>query len=234
MKRLAATLLALGLATAAVCASAQSAYGRYDGQYDDGYRGQYGDAYPGDAGDRGGYYDYARVIRVDPVLDGYRGTAAGYGDRHCRETTTAGGYYGDRREGYYPSRGGDYYGSDRGDTAGRSMATVAGGIIGAVLGSKVGGGSGRFAATAVGSMVGGIAGREIYDQSRQQRYAGTVRVCEPEPVGRGGYDDRYDGYRSGGANAYDVTYEYGGHRYTRRMDYHPGDRVRVRVEVSPQ
>ena len=30
-----------------------------------------------------------------------------------------------------------------------------------------------------------------------------------------------------------MTYEYNGRRYTRRMDYHPGDRVRVRVTVVP-
>ena len=115
------------------------------------------------------------------------------------------------------------------------MATIAGGVIGAVLGNQVGGGAGRFAATTVGTMVGGIAGREIYDQTQQNRYVrpSTVRVCDPEPVGR--YeDDRYGGYRAAGANAYDVTYEYNGRRYTRRMDYHPGDRIRVRVDVAPE
>ena len=44
----------------------------------------------------------------------------------------------------------------------------------------------------------------------------------------------YGGYRTGGATAYDVTYEYNGRQYTRRMDYHPGDRIRVRVDVSPE
>ena len=47
--------------------------------------------------------------------------------------------------------------------------------------------------------------------------------------GAGGYGN----VRTGSANAYDVTYEYNGRQYTRRMDYHPGDRVRVRVDVSP-
>ena len=44
-----------------------------------------------------------------------------------------------------------------------------------------------------------------------------------------GYDSDY-----GNATAYDVTYEYNGRRYTRRMSYNPGDRLRVRVDVSPQ
>lgn len=218
MKRLSAGLLALGLAFASTATFAQSGPGRYD---DGGYAGE------------SGHYDYARVVRVDPVLGGYSGLP-GQGGR-CYETTTAGRYEGDGyyRDGYrsdtYRSDG--YYGRDDrrgyGDSASRSMATIAGGVIGAVLGSHVGGGSGRFAATTVGSMVGGIAGREIYDQSRRNRYAGpaTVRVCDPEPV-RGGY--------AGRASGYDVTYEYGGHRYTRRMDYNPGDRVRVWVDVTPE
>ena len=62
---------------------------------------------------------------------------------------------------------------------------------------------------------------------------GTVTVCDPVTVGRG---DAYGYNRSndGRASAYDVTYEYNGRQYTRRMSYHPGDRVRVRVDVAPQ
>lgn len=229
MKRLIASLLAVGLATGSTAAFAQSGHDRdgdqYAGRYDDGYRDSYRTGGDGDA-----YYDDARVIRVDPVLEGgYHAIADD--TRRCYETTTAGGY---RDEGY-DARSGRYddgYGRrPYGDSAGRSMATIAGGVIGAVLGSHVGGGSGRFAATAVGSMVGGIAGREVYDQSRRARYErpATVRVCDPEPV-RG----RPARYAGGEVSAYDVTYEYNGRRYTRRMDYHPGDRIRVRVEVMPE
>lgn len=221
MKRLIASVLALGLAATGGTAFAQSIQ---DGRYDDGYRDSYRAG-----GDAETYYDEARVIRVDPVLGGgYREFASD--GRRCYETTTAGRYESD---GYTRSRRYDegYAREGLGDNANRSMATIAGGVIGAVLGSHVGGGSGRFAATAVGSMVGGMAGREIYDQSQRNRYVrpGVVRVCDPEPV-RGG-DSRYS---SGDASAYDVTYEYNGRRYTRRMDYHPGDRIRVRVEVMPQ
>ncbi|WP_256646595.1 glycine zipper 2TM domain-containing protein [Thermomonas paludicola] len=216
MKRLINSLLVLGLVAGSSTAFAQSSADRY------------GDAYSNDGGSEG-YFDYARVIRVDPVLDeGYR-NATDYG-RRCRDSTTAGRYESD---GYY-SRGYDDYGRrPRSGEAGRNVATIAGGIVGAVLGSKVGGGSGTYAATAVGSMLGGMAGREIYDQNQQNRYVrgGTVRVCDPEPV-RGGYSG-YSGY-SGSASAYDVTYEYNGRRYTRRMDYNPGDRIRVRVDVVPQ
>ena len=222
MKRLTAALLAVGLATSSAGAFAQSGYYPSGSGYD---RYQQGDA----------YYDYARVIRVDPVLDGRYSSTSGTGQR-CYDSYSAGSY---ERDGYYRNdgyrnNGYDGYGQPQyGSTAGRNVATVVGGIAGAVLGSKVGGGSGTYAATAIGSMVGGMAGRQIYDQTQRDRYVrpGVVRVCDPEPV-RGGYGS----YRTndGRASAYDVTYEYNGRRYTRRMDYHPGDRVRVRVDVSPQ
>ena len=120
------------------------------------------------------------------------------------------------------------------------MATVIGGVVGAVIGSQVGGGSARYATSAIGSMVGGVAGRQIYEQSRRQRdRTGTVRVCDPVRV-----DGRYpsngyalsNGYASNdrAVSAYDVTYEYAGRSYTTRTSYHPGDRIRVRVDVRPE
>ena len=242
MKRLSSALLAVGLIAASTTAFAQSGYdgGYGNDRYDPQGYGSQGQA----------HYDYARVIRVDPVLDGddrgyYNTRTSGYyGDagQRCYETTTAGRY---ERDGYYRNdRGYDRYGRPNGgygygNEGGRNVATIVGGIAGAVLGSKMGGGSGRYATTAIGSMVGGMAGREIYDQTQRDRYVrpASVRVCDPEPVrgnGYGSYNDGYDSYRTGNATAYDVTYEYAGRRYTRRMDYHPGERVRVRVDVSPQ
>ena len=271
MKRLTAAVLAIGFA-ASGSALAQSAYappvgGYYDnGSYntDGPYNGN--DRYNDNDFQRGerqgdAYYDYARVIRVDPVIGGYTSTS-NYGAQRCYETRTAGNY---QRDGYYGT-GGNYsnnsygnnsygnnaYGNDRygnngysrndpygrsqygrGSDAGRNVATIVGGIAGAVLGSRVGGGTGTYAATAIGSMVGGMAGRQVYENTKRDRYTPDriVRVCDPEPVGNGGsragaYDSR--------SSAYDVTYEYSGRRYTRRMDHHPGDRVRVRIDVSPQ
>jgi uncharacterized protein YcfJ len=39
------------------------------------------------------------------------------------------------------------------------------------------------------------------------------------------WQERVDGYR--------VTYLYHGHRQVTEMPYRPGDRIRVRVDVSP-
>lgn len=236
MPRITATILASALIAATGIASAQT--GSVPAPVQGGY-----------ASTEGPYYDYARVLRVDPVLQQTAPTRVssnrcytesdqyasndGYDDRYDDRAYDSRGYddrrYDDRRyDDRYDSRYGDRgYGTD----TGRNVATVVGGVVGAVLGSKVGGGSARYATAAVGSMVGGMAGRQIYEQTQRDRYVrpGVVRVCDPEPV-----DGRYGSYRTGGASAYDVTYEYNGRQYTRRMDYHPGDRIRVRVDVSPE
>lgn len=236
MKRLAASLLAASLTFAGTAAAQSSGY--YSGQQD----GDYGSS-------QGATYDYARVLRVDPVI----GSDYGNGNRPAQNSSQcyyrqaddvyAGndGYYdrddqypNDRyqdRDGYYG--GNDGYRDNRGNEANRTVATVIGGIAGAVLGSKIGDGSGRYVGTAVGSMVGGMAGRSIYDSSQRDRKMekrGTVRVCDPVPVtSRDGYHD--DDERLSG---YDVTYEYASRTYHTRTNYHPGDRIRVRVDVRAE
>jgi len=242
-----ARALALCLVVAAGAASAQ-AYGS-----DPYYRSNTG-AYPDRYGNNGNaIYDYARVLRVDPVIDsrygGTRVSGSPYGsNQRCYTSTTPGryendGYYGGyRNDPYYPQQG--QYGTN----TGRTMATVIGGIAGAVLGSKVGGGSGQVAATAIGSMVGGMAGRQIYETQQRRKYTpeGQVTVCDPVPVnsyGNGVYTG--NGYTGNGYNgdryindgrvvAYDVTYEYAGRQFVARTNYHPGDRIRVRVDVRPE
>lgn len=231
MKRLSAAVLAMGLLATGV-ASAQST--RHYGTSD-----RYGDE---------PYYDYARVVRVDPIIEGgYRDTRGSTQQCYYRDADDV--YARDvYRDDGYSDRGygdvydnGDYrdvYGQRRvssGSTeAGRTVATVIGGIAGAVLGSKVGDGSGRYVGTAVGSMVGGMAGRSIYDSSQRNRQVqrGQVRVCDPVPANDGRYGNDY--YGEGRVSGYDVTYEYGGRTYQTRTGYHPGDRMRVRVDVRPE
>ena len=255
MKRLSATLLALGLATATIATANAQTYGGYNGYPNtNGYNRTVPDRY-GNA--NGAIYDYARVLRVDPVIDSRYGNNGYPNNRYasnngytnvngqrCYESSGRYGNNGDvnnygtyRNDPYYPQQNGQY-----GTTTGRTMATVIGGIAGAVLGSKVGGGSGTYAATAIGSMVGGMAGRQIYESSQRRRYEGnTVQVCDPV------YDDGHanngyygnNGYASNNINdgrvvGYDVTYEYAGRQFVTRTDYHPGDRIRVRVDVRPE
>ena len=246
MKRLSASLLAVGLAISGNAAAQSSGY--YPVQQD---------RYSGSS--QGATYDYARVLRVDPVIESGYGNS--YGNRNTQGSqqcyyrqaddvyTTNGGYddrndayrgnnnsYGNNGYGqddYYDQNGG--YQNSGGNSTGRTMATVIGGIAGAVLGSKIGDGSGQYVGTAVGSMVGGMAGRSIYDttqRNRQMEQRGTVRVCDPLPTGSSNQGGYYDGNEN--LAGYDVTYEYANRTYKTRTNYHPGDRIRVRVDVRPE
>ena len=247
MKRLSATLLALGLATATIATANAQTYGGYNGySNDNGYTRTVPDRY---GNTNGAIYDYARVIRVDPVIDnGYSNNRYasnnGYSTVNGQRCYESSGRYGSnngynnngynngtyRNDPYYPQQNNQY-----GTNTGRTMATVLGGIAGAVLGSKVGGGSGTYAATAIGSMVGGMAGRQVYESVQRNRAPqGTVRVCDPVPVQDGYSTSRTVNNNSGGVNGYDVTYEYAGRQFTTRTNYHPGDRIRVRVDVHPE
>jgi hypothetical protein len=240
MHRIAASLLVLGLAATAGSAFAQSGYPA------DAYPPVRDDAY---AGSTGVQYDQARVVRVDPVIvSGYGNEGYGSQAQRCRSQRND-GYVGDggyrdpyadrdyRNDGYRDDRyrddgyRNDGYRNDGyrsgGSETGRNVATVVGGVVGAVLGSKVGGGSARYATAAVGSMVGGMAGRKVYENSQRPERDRVVTVCDPVPANGDGYtvDD-------GRVGAYDVTYEYAGRTYTTRTNHHPGDTIRVRVDVQ--
>jgi uncharacterized protein YcfJ len=248
MKRLSASVLALGLATTGV-ASAQS-YGG-DSYYDTANNADLRTHVQPDrhGNSSGSVYDYARVLRVDPVITSDYGSYRTSSNQRCYSSPANDGYVSNdpyRRDGYYERDG--YYGRDDygrdpyesrryGTDTGRTIATVVGGVAGAVLGSKVGGGSGTYVASALGTMVGSMAGRQIYDSVQRNRREdrGVVTYCDPEPV----RDGRYGPYGSqrvndGRVTAYDVTYEYAGRQFTTRTNYHPGDRIRVRVDVRPE
>jgi hypothetical protein len=190
MKRLSATLLGIGLATAVVATASAQTYGGYN---TNGGSNAYGNNNTYDTRDNA-VYDWARVVRVDPVIanngysnNGYANNGYsnnGYSNtngQHCYESNNRYGNGGYVQNGTY--RSGPYYPQQQsgyGTETGRTVATVVGGIAGAVLGSKVGGGSGAYAASAIGTMVGGLAGRQIYDSAQRRRYAGnTVQVCDP-------------------------------------------------------
>ena len=245
MTRITASLLALGLAASIGTASAQSSgygsYGQYGNTYGQSQYDQYGQplrtyqqgaygqsgSYGQPAADRygnvdGAYYDYATVLRVDPVYgaqNGYgyptsdarrcttrRDTYASDGSRYDPNGYSQNGYpvdgYGRTTYGANSAYGNGYGGS----TAGRTVATVIGGVLGAALGSQVGGGSARYATSAIGTMVGGIAGQKVYESAQRNRYprTGIVEVCDPVQVDQNGYPTSYgqnaNGYGQGGYN----------------------------------
>lgn len=176
--------------------------------------------------DNGPVYDYARVVRVDPIIvdgGGRRGDC--YARSEGDYVYDADGYRQERDDARDHGDGRYVDGYRQGNDGGRQVATVIGGLAGAIIGSRIGGGDGRYLGTAIGTVAGAAAGRAIYDANNRPLYRRSdVRVCEPQ---REGY-----GYESERVAGYDVTYEYAGREYHTRRDYHPGERIRVRVDVS--
>jgi len=100
------------------------------------------------------------------------------------------------------------------NAAGRA---VLGGIIGGAIGNRFGSGSGRDASTALGVLIGAGIGANQGSQHHQ-----THSNCYIETHYR--EENRFMGY--------DVTYDYNGNLYQTQMQEHPGDRVRLRVNVD--
>ena len=176
---------------------------RYDRQDDPQYDGRYDDRYDAD-----GAYDYAKVVDVQPLTRQVRVSSP---QRECWDETQ----YDERN--YGPPRARNSAGS-----------TLLGAVIGAAVGNQIGHGDGRRAATAAGAIIGAGIGnaqagrRNGYDQPPPPR-AYTVQRCETHY--REDVQERVDGYR--------VTYVYHGRRGVTQLPYKPGERIRVRVDVSP-
>lgn len=103
--------------------------------------------------------------------------------------------------------------------------TIFGAILGGVIGNQFGSGNGRRAATVAGVALGGSIGRDI---DRQRGEPDGYRLVQHEQCRlERDYEERsvLSGYR--------VTYEYDGRLYHTRTHEHPGDEIRIRVEVTP-
>jgi uncharacterized protein YcfJ len=147
------------------------------------------------------HFEYADVLRVDPVFQYVRN------ERPHEECY-------DERVIYREPRGGDPTGG-----------TILGAIVGGVIGNQIGSGDGRRAATVAGAAIGGAVGRNVDRNNGPGRsYAGTERRCRV--VRDGGYEEQQ-------IVAWDVEYRLKGEVYLSRLDYNPGDKLRVRVSVTP-
>ena len=153
-------------------------------------------------------YDYAEVVSVDPLID--RVDRPVYRDECWQEPVTY-------RE---PVR---YEGRSR-----NHAPAVLGGIIGGLVGNQFGHGHGRDAATVAGAALGYAAVRDTQRYNGGGYYAGGREYTSYEQrcATRTQYvsDERVNGYN--------VTYRYNGRLYTTVTDYHPGNEIRVRVDVS--
>ena len=105
---------------------------------------------------------------------------------------------------------------------GSTAGTILGAGVGGVLGNTIGKGNGRTAATVVGAVAGGAVGNNVSRgddrvyQSTETRCRDVSTVSEQRRI-----------------NGYDVEYRYRGEVYVSRLNYDPGERLRVRVSVSP-
>ena len=159
---------------------------------------------PAMSSDENSHFGWADVLRVDPI---YGKDASDSGSQPCYE------------EQVPVTAPADETAQTR-----RGIFTTIGAFVGGILGNQVGKGSGRAAATVAGAVAGGVAGNNIAGAGEagdpHVQYS-TVRHCPP----------------SGSAQrkpvAYEVEYRYRGDVYTSRLGYDPGDRLRVRVSVTP-
>jgi len=104
--------------------------------------------------------------------------------------------------------------------------TLIGSTLGVVVGNQVGHGRGKDVARVAGALIGGAIGHNVsVDRQRQQGGARTETYERCDVRYRDRYEERIDGY--------EVTYAYAGREYVTRMPYDPGERLRVRVDVSP-
>lgn len=105
-----------------------------------------------------------------------------------------------------------------------TAGTIVGALVGGALGNQVGKGNGRKAATVAGAVAGGVIGRNIDAANNPERsYSERQTRCEV-------VDDVRDIRQLVG---YDVEYRYRGEVYMSRLDYDPGERLRIRVSVTP-
>jgi hypothetical protein len=163
-------------------------------------------------------YDYARVTRVEPKI---RQVRVSVPQRECFEET---GYAGDYGPGYGPG-----YGQGGGERP-AAGGMILGGLIGAVIGHQFGHGHARAIGTVAGAVIGSAIGHDAATQRRGEgEYGYSPRAqsgerCETRYTER--VEQRIDGYR--------VSYRYNDRDYQTVLPYDPGERLRVRVTVSPE
>lgn len=101
----------------------------------------------------------------------------------------------------------------------RVAAGVIGGLLGGVAGHQVGRGRGRDAATVAGSVLGATIG---YNMGSRPGYY-DQKICET--VDQSMTEERVTGYR--------VEYRYQDQIFVTHTDQHPGQWIRLKVNVTP-
>lgn len=185
--------------------------------------------------DEQGYYVYADVVEVSPrygwhdVTEPVRECIDLWEQSPDREVHT----------GYYRHYRGSHRYHEPPPHTGHGAAGLVGGLIGGVIGHQFGGGNGKTALTIAGAVLGASIARDHVRRRAEHEYpvhsdhyhgghqtptySGTVRRCTESEQTR----------RVRGINGYDVTYRYQGATFHKWVHEHPGDVIRVRVDVEP-
>ena len=155
----------------------------------------------------------ARVVSVHPVTE--------------RIPVSREECWNDRQRGYEERR---VVRSDTGAAIG--AGTVLGAVVGGVIGHQFGNSSGgRDRATAAGAVVGGLVGNQV-DRGNAGAPRESVEV-ERVPVERTVERCRTVNEVREATLGFDVRYEYEGRQFSTRMPFDPGQRLMVRIDVTP-
>lgn len=147
--------------------------------------------------DDDGYYDQARVLRVDPVTTTVRVAVP---QQECYQQEVRTPVYTRRSDG----------------------AALVGGLVGSIIGHNIG--HGRRGSTVAGAIIGAAVGKSMA-QGADSYYEDVAYVDRCDVHTSYQTQERLEGYN--------ITYRYKGQVYTTRMNYDPGEFIRVRVAVSP-
>lgn len=115
----------------------------------------------------------------------------------------------------------DYDQPHRHDSRSYFVPSLFGGLVGGLVGNQFGGGRGKKALTIVGALAGSSIARDAARSRDRDRY--PTEICRTS----------YQTEVQDDVTAYDVTYEYAGRHFHKRMNTHPGDTVRVQVDLEP-
>lgn len=152
----------------------------------------------------GSYWISAPVVDVEPIVSQ---RTIRHPVRQCTTTSYHDDGYRERQHG-----SGSYL-----------LPGIFGGLVGGLIGNQFGGGNGKKALTIAGALAGSSIARDAARNREYNRTRYPTEVCQTS-------------YRTeliDDVTAYDVTYEYAGRYFNKRMNTHPGDTVRVRVAHEP-
>ena len=162
--------------------------------------------------DRNTHYHYATVTEVTPIVK-----TISYQEPH--------------KECWIETVRHETYSEPEHQHSSQAASTVVGSLVGAAIGHGVGNGRKNKQIGAVaGAILGGAIGHDI-SRNHNRSHHHTQKHVEYRDEERCSvshstqYEERVVGY--------DVSYRYNGSIYHTEMDHHPGDRIKIAVDVRP-